>query len=331
LVIYLIYCVVVIFGAKIMSHIGQKASMILAIPFKVLFYACLYYVSIGYPVIIFTALMITAIEIRMMLFWVPYHTDFARFTNKKNRGWVIGFLSSISSLVSIFIPIISGWVIANHGFDVLFLIALFLVAVSIMPLFLVKPTYEKFTFSFIETWRHLFKGDYRRMLCSYFADGVEGTIGVVIWPIFMFQLLHGDFLKVGAVSSLIVLVSVVMRLVIGSYTDKFDKRRLLRWGSGLYAIGWIMKMFVATSFHIFIASTYHNFAAIAMRTPFSALIYEKAADSGHYVDELTVLRELALNIGKVFGIIALLILINLVGLQWTFILGAIASLFVNLI
>ena len=90
-------------------------------------------------------------------------------------------------------------------------------------------------------------------------------------------------------------------------------------------------MFVATSFHIFIASTYHNFAAIAMRTPFSALIYEKAADSGHYVDELTVLRELALNIGKVFGIIALLILINLVGLQWTFILGAIASLFVNLI
>lgn len=331
LAIHLIYVFAVVVGAKIMSKIGQKASMILAIPFKVLFYAGLYYMSLGYPVLIFTALMITAIEIRMMLFWVPYHTDFAAFTNKKNRGWVIGFLSSISSLVSIFIPIIAGWIISNHGFDVLFLIAMFLIGVSVLPLFLVRPTYEKFTFSFLQTFKQLFDKQYRRMFFSQFADGVESVIGMVIWPIFIFQLLQGDFLKVGAISSLIVLVAVVMRLVIGSYTDKIDKRKLLRWGSSLYAVGWILKMFVATTFHIFIASTFHNFSAIAMRTPFSALVYEKAADSGHYVDELTVLREIALSLGKVVGIVILLIMINMVGLQWAFVLGAVAALFVNLI
>lgn len=326
-----IYSITVVFGAKLMSKLGQKASMILSIPFKILFYGCLYYISVGYPILIFTILMLTVVEIRIMLFWVPYHTDFAKFTNKRNRGWVIGFLTSISSLVAIFIPIISGWIIANHGFDVLFLIVMLIIAVSVVPLFMVRPTYEKFTFTFFGTWKNLLSKKYRRMLFSYGADGVENTVGAIIWPIFIFQVLQGDFLKVGAISSLIVLVTVVTRLIVGSYTDKFDKRKLLKWGSGLYAIGWIFKMFVATSFHIFVVSTYHNFALVAMRTPFSAIMYEKAADSGHYVDELTVLREIALNVGKVIGIIILLILINLVGLQWTFILAAIASLFVNMI
>jgi MFS family permease len=331
LAVHVIYVIVVVFGAKIMSHIGQKASMILAVPFKVLFFGGLYYLSLGYPVMIFIALMLFAVEMRMMLFWVPYHTDFAEFTNKKDRGRIIGYLSAISSLVSIFIPIIAGWVIFNHGYDVLFLMAMLLVGVSVIPLFLVRPTYEKFSLSFIQTWQEIFSRKNRRMILSYSADGIENVVSTLIWPIFIFQLLNGDFLKVGAISSLIVLAAVAMKLVMGAYTDRFDKRKLLRFGSSLYAVGWIVKMFVGSSFHIFVVSTYHNFAAVAMRTPLRALIYEKAADSGHYVDELTVLREIAFNLGKAVGIVLLLLLVNMVGLQWTFVLGAIASLFVNLI
>lgn len=325
-----IYIFTVFFGAKIMSMIGQKASMILSIPFKVLLFACLYYLAQGYSILFFTALLISVREIRTMLFWVPYHTDFAGFTNKRTRGRVIGFLSAISSLVSIFIPIISGWIIANYGFEILFLIAMILVAVSIIPLFLVRPTFEKFSFSFLDTWRTIFNNKYRRMFLSYFADGMENVVGAVIWPIFIFQVLRGDFLVVGAVSSLIVLATVVIKLVMGSFTDKFNKRKLLHFGSVLYAIGWFIKIFVATSFQIFVVSTYHNFASIIMRTPFDALMYEKAADSGHYVDEFTVMREISLHLGKLVCVILLFVLINLIGLQWTFVLAGIASLFVNL-
>jgi len=142
---------------------------------------------------------------------------------------VIGFLSSISSLVSIFIPVISAWIIIQHGFDVLFLVVLILIAVSVVPLFLVRPTFEKFSYRFGQTWQKIFSRQHRRMCGSYFAQGIENSIGVIIWPIFIFQLLNGDFLKVGIVSSLIILVTVVLRLVIGSFTDRFDKRKVLRW------------------------------------------------------------------------------------------------------
>ena len=331
LIIHVIYAVMVIFGARLMSKLGQKLSMILSIPFKVIFYIGLYYLSLNYSLLTFTILMTVAIEIQMMLFWIPYHTDFARFTNKKNRGRVIGFLSSFSGLVAVVVPLLSAWIIINYGFNILFLIVIVLMAVSAAPLFLVKPTYEKFSFSFIETWRQFFGRRHQHLVISYFATGVENMVGGIIWPVFIFQLLGGDFLKVGLLSSVIILATIAIRLLMGSYTDRFNKYKLLKWGSGLYALGWIFKAFVATGWQIFITSTYHNFAAIAMQTPFSALTYEKAADSGHYVDELTVLREMALNLGRVFGVILLLILINIVGLQWTFILAAIASLFINII
>lgn len=331
LIIHLIYSLTVIFGARLMSKLGQKTAMIISMPFKVLFYLCLYYLALGYPVWIFVILMIIMIEIHMMMFWVPYHSDFAQFTNKKDRGRVIGFLSSISSLVSIFVPIISGWIIYNYDFDVLFLIVIILIAVSVLPLFMVSPTYEKFSFSFLETWRQFFKKKNRPMTLSFFSIGIENMIGGIIWPIFIFQLLAGNFLKVGVISSVIILSTIILQLVMGSYTDKFNKYKLLKWGSGLYALGWILKAFVLTGWQIFVVSAYHNFAAIIMQTPFSAITYEKAADSGHYVDELTVLREIALNLGRVVGAIILIVVINFVGLQWTFILAALASLFINMI
>ncbi len=327
--LYFLYAVTIFFGAKVMSRLGQKTSMILSIPFKVLFYGCLYYLSLGYPIIIFVALMLTTIEIRMNLFWVPYHTNFAQFTEKHNRGRVIAFLTSISSFVAVFIPIVSGWIISNYGFEVLFLIALILIAVSILPLFTVRATFEKFSFSFRKTWSSLVNRKYRRMVGSYFATGVENNVGAIIWPIFIFQIMEGDFLKVGVVSSLIVLGTIVLRLIVGNFTDQTNKRKLLRWGSGLYALGWFLKIFVATGFQIFIISIYHNFAAIVMRTPFNALIYEQAADSGHYVDEFTVIREMALNLGRAACAVGLLILVAVLGIHWTFILAAIASLFVN--
>jgi len=326
-----LYAFGVFFGAKIMSHIGLKSAMILSIPFKVLFYGSLYYLSVGYPILIFTAIMISVIEIRMMLFWVPYHTDFAEFTNKRTRGRVMGFLSAISSVVAIFIPLISGWIISNHGFQVLFLIAIVLISVSIVPLFLVKPTYEKFTFTFSQTWKNLWGKRYRKMTLCKFADGIENSVGAIMWPIFIFQVLNGNFFEVGALSSLIVLVTVVVKLGVGNLTDKFDKRKLMKVGSGLYAIGWFFKIFVNTGFDIFIASSYHNFSQIVMKTPFDALIYEKAADSGHYVDEITVMKEIALNLGRASCIILLFVIVNTLGISWAFAMAAVASLFVNIL
>ena len=66
-------------------------------------------------------------------------------------------------------------------------------------------------------------------------------------------------------------------------------------------------------------------------TPFDTLVYEISADSGHYVDEFTVLREMALTMGRVLVLAIVALLLLFVSLEWTFVIAAGASLLLNAI
>ena len=329
LVGHLIYIFTAAFGAIIASKISFRHALIFSVVCGTSYYVCLYFFDRG--ILLFSILAIILLSLDRMFYWVPYHSAFAKFTNRRNRGRTIALFTSVASLIAVVLPVISGYIITQHGFNVLFLIVILFYVCSIIPFFVTPRINEYYTFGYWQTWKVLFHPRERRMLVTYMADGAENVIGVVIWPIFMWQILIGNYQAVGLVSSLIILVTVLLRLMMGNYADKLNKKKLLRYGSILYSAGWLLKIFVQTGFHIFIASAYHNFAAIAMRTPYDTLMYEKAADSGHYVDEYSVLREMSLNIGRVLMILGLLVLFNFFGLNYAFIFAAVAVLFMNLI
>jgi MFS family permease len=154
-------------------------------------------------------------------------------------------------------------------------------------------------------------------------------VGLIIWPIFIWQLLDGNYFEVGVISSLIVIVTVALQIVVGKYIDKGNKQKMLKYGSGLYALGWVFKIFIATAFQIFIASTYHSLVKVFARTSFDTLNYEMAADQGHYVDEYTVLREMAISFGRMLMSLLIIFLISKFNLEWSFILAALAALTMN--
>ena len=279
-------------GAQIMSRIGLKKSLLIS----VLIGAAWYYFIRRFELdgsILFLGLSIIALKIDQMLYWIPYHTDFAKFTDKKTRGKQMAFLIGIASLVSIAIPFVSGQIITNYGYNVLFLIAFIIYILSIIPLFLIPDVREKYSFGYFQTYKEVFKKKNRKLLLSYGADGIQNSMGAVVWPVFIFLILNGNYVAIGLISSLVIFGSLIIQLIMGDLSDRFDKHRVLKWGTVLNAVGWFVKIFVSTGFQIFVAGTYHSFATIVMRTPFDALMYEQAADSGHYVDEYTVIREVS--------------------------------------
>ena len=71
------------------------------------------------------------------------------------------------------------------------------------------------------------------MLLSYMADGSQAIIAMVIWPIFIWLVLQGSYQAVGIVSSLIILATIVLRLILGDYVDRFDKKKMLRYGTNV--------------------------------------------------------------------------------------------------
>jgi len=317
-------------GAKIMTKIGLRQSMIIGAVAFGMFYLALYFTgTISFVYVILIALIFKMIW--RVIYWIPYHTEFAQFTDRRHRGRQIGTLSAVSSLLSIALPVLGGFFVANMGYGNLFLIATVASMAAIIPILMLPHVEEEYTFGYFETYKKLFQKKNRKMLIAYAADGAESVVGGLLWPIFIFGVLNGNYLSVGAISTAIVFVSVILKLVTGNAVDKVSKRRLLHLGTFIYSTGWVAKIFVTTAFHIFVASTYHSFALILMRTPFDAMMYERAADSGHYVDEYTVLREISLNIGRVIMIGLLFFLLSFVSIPIAFLLAALAALMINAI
>jgi len=317
-------------GAKVMSKLGLKKTLIISIPCLIGYYLGLYYFNnLGY--LLFLASALIAVTLFRILYWIPYHVDFAEFMTPQGRGKKIAFLASLSFLAGILAPFIAGFVINELGFNALFIIAIAIIGISIFPLFLIRPNPEKYSYSYFQTFKELLARKNRRIFFAYGADGAETVIAFTIWPIFIFGILKENYIAVGVISAAIVLVTVLLQLIMGRLTDKMRKRSLIRAGSALYAIGWAIKMFVETGFQIFVVSSYHSLTGIIKGVPFTTLIYEQMADRGHYIDEYTVLREVSLNVGRVLMLILCFILLGFVGLTWTFLLAAIASLFINIL
>lgn len=328
---YGIWLFLIPLGARLMTCFGIKKSLIISVIFGAIYYFMLGRFEVTND-LYYLGLVIVAMNIDRMFYVIQYHTDFAKFTNKPNRGKQMSFLLVIGSLVSIALPFLSGQILENYNFSILFTIAFSIYLVSALPLFLIPEKKEAFSYGYFETYKKVFSQKRRRMFFSYAADGAQSIVGAAFWPLFIWLILDKSYTAAGLVSSLVIFASIILRLIMGDLTDRINKKKLLKIGTWLFAVGWSIKMFVATGLQIFFASTYHDFANIVMRTPYDALMYERAADSGKMVDEYAVVREVEFTIGRVIMCLLVLGLVFATGnLALAFLGAGVISLLINLI
>lgn len=322
--LYIFFCPL---GARMINHIGLNNSLRISVFLFAGYYLCLYFIN--YNVYTIAALALLILTLTRAFFWIPYHTDLAIYTDKKNRGKSIGLLWATSTFLGVVMPVFSGFLITKFGYGLVFILAIVIYLCAFIPLLALPPAYEIYSWGYFETFKNFFKKKNRKLVLANMANGAENEVGIVIWPIFVWQLLEGNYLAVGAISSLIVFGTIVLQLSAGKITDKFDKRKIIHWGSLFYAIGWFAKIFVLSALQIFFVGTYHSFAQIFKDTPFDTLNYELLADQGHFVDEYTVIKEIAVQSGKVIMLAFVILIISKVSLNWAFALAALASLFIN--
>jgi len=331
LVGYLLYVLSVAFGAQFFNKFGFRKALQLSSVWGALFFTTFYFINKD-NLFYMLGLSLVVLILFRNFHWLPYHVDFAKFSDGKNRGRQVSLLEATGNIVGVITPIIAGFIIYKFGFGILFLIAIFLYLASLIPLITIPRTKEKFVWGYWETWKKLFSKEFRNKTFAFAADGAEVAVGTIVWPIFIFEILKGNYMEVGAVSTLVIGATVVIQLLTGKYIDKkFSKEKVLKYGSILYALGWIFKIFIATTFHIFVVDFYHRVTGILTKTPYITMTYDLAADEGHYVDEFTVLREIAINGGRVIMLGLVILIAAYFSLTWTFILAAIASIFLNLI
>jgi MFS family permease len=312
-------------SSRLLGVIGTRRMILLGIVFVIFAIGSLYYfpavpiyATVSY--IFFTA-------IYRALYWVPYHVDFANALDAHMRGRQLAILRNVASIILIAVPTIGGLIITSAGFSTVFLFSVFVMLIALVPLWFMKHTYERYSWGYIDTFMHLFARGNRPILLAHAANGAQGVVITIFWPIYVFTLLDERFTALGVIASLTVLAVIGLRSFVGKMFDKWSHKKMLIVGVAMATTGWASKLFVQTPLEIFVADSYHNFGRTVNSLSFDATTYEQSADNGRYVDEYTALKEMALSVGRIVMLLLLAVLVAFFNLKIAFILAAIVALF----
>lgn len=286
-------------SAKISSKLGLKHSMLLSVPFLILFFFLLYSLeNFHWPLPLLSVL----IGISTSLFWLSYHIDFAKFSSKKNRGKQVGLSKIIIAIFSVLGPIVGGIVLTFAGFEILFIVVSVLLLGSVIPLFFSREIHEPSSFSL----KGFFRGQKIKDILSYIGFGIEGKIGGVLWPLFIFIfILSEKYISLGLVSSLSLGVALISIIFVGKFSD-IHRRKILKTGTVFNSIIWVVKSFIVTPIQVFIADALHGISRVTMDVPFDAINYDKAKEKDRV--KIILQREMYIHMGVVLLFLVLMFL-----------------------
>lgn len=259
-------------SARIAAKFGIKHTIFFSTPFLILFLFLLYSLDkFSWP-LPFIGIIV---GISTSLFWIGYHVDFSKFSNKKQRGKEIGFSKIVASVFSALGPIVGGLILTFLGFKALFLLSSFLLVGAVVPLFFSREIHEPITFSF----KGFFKGQKIKDSLGFIGHGIEDGINAVIWPLFIFLFILGQkYTSLGLAYSLTFFFSIVFVFLIGKFSDLY-RRTLLKIGSIANAIVWIIRSFIVTPIQVFVLNSFYGLSKTSMEIPFDAISYDKANKS----------------------------------------------------
>lgn len=312
-------------AARLLKPVGMKKLMIIAlVPFLLIALAALYFWEYS-PTLMLIVYMV-AWAVYRALYWVPYHVEVTSFLDEGHRGRQVSFFTNLVAIAAIITPAVGGFIIQYFGFQWIFVAGFILVAMSVVPLLFMQETHEEYTYTYMESIKKLFDKESRDLLYAYAGDGAQGVVALVFWPIFIYLILDGNFAAVGAVSSLVIIATLALSAFAGEWVDRMSRTQLLVVSTIIYTTGWFLKSFATTALHIFLFDAYHSAGKAVNRVTFDAGSYTHLADNGHYVDEYTAFKEMALNIGRILMLAFAGLLAFLFGLKVAFVLAAFASL-----
>ena len=303
----------VIPAAKISSKFGFKHSIIYSIPVLILFYVLLHTLGTYNWPLWFLAI---TFGISNALFFVGYHTDFSKFSNKKYRGEQVGFAKIFASLAGTAGPLLGGFILVFVSFQALFIIVAVLLLTSAIPLFFSKDIHEPINFSLSQIFTDQKPRDY----LAFIGHGIESGVGSILWPVYIFFAVLNSFSILGFVTTLSFLVSLVSTFIIARVSD-VRRRLVLRIGSILNTVVWGIRAFVATTLQVFIIDSFYGLTRTMRGIPFDALSYDKANKSN--IVEFVVFREIITQTGRVVLFISMIFVSDLIV---SLILGSGASL-----
>jgi MFS family permease len=317
---YLVYAIGVPFffllAHKIARTIGLRKTVLIGYPFLFLYFFLLYTLNrLGTPLYI----LAIANALQVALYWFPLHIWLANTSHKGAVGNDLGKFFAASQFVGLFAPVIAAFVISFFGFKYLFLLTAAIYLVSVIPVLYLPefPFKEKIH---VRRFFQLLR-KYPRYIAAEIFENIREDAEGVIWPIFIY-LAFRNILAIGYIGALSGVGAILFNLLVGKYTDKIDKRKLLGAGALIMVLIWILRFFPATQLIAYGLTLASAFFGILIIIPINTMVYNIAKREG--APTFIIFREFGVAIGRIALYVFAFFVIK--SMDYIFIFAALACL-----
>lgn len=321
LVVYVMYFILMPLGAKVALRFGYNKSIILSSFFLIGYYLSLLGLE-NSSFFLFTA--VPALAIQKSLYWPGYHSEFSRYGDSHEEGREVSNREVIDMLGSVVGPFFGGLTLYLSNFDTLFSVVCLLILISNLPLFMIPEVFTPGAFSYVDAYRRLFDPENRRAVLSFLGYGEEFIV-LVLWPIYMYTFV-GNFLSLGSLVAVATLLTATVILYVGRATDHGNKHQVLKIGSVLYALSWLLRPFIINVAGIFWVDSFSRLTKRILSVPLMSIIYERGRET-HHIMRSSVLFEMSLVIGKILAMLFIIIIFSFWPLNAWSIIFIVAALF----
>ncbi len=322
LIIYGVYTFIVPVFGRLVGRIGLERSIFYSQFILIIYYLALFSIS-QVDALFYVAPVIAAIFKGM--YWPAFHADFVLFSKDEQRGREVGGIETLSMIVYILGPLLGGAILEWTSFEVLFITVSVLFILSSLPLMKVKEVHGKMDFSYWQSFKQMMSKQSKRSFVSYLGFGEE-LIVLSIWPIFIYVVI-GDYLEIGSLAALATFITSLVVLYLGRASDKYKKENILKLGTMIYFVVWLLRSFATKVWHVFSLDTVSRFSKEMLFVPLEVITYNKAKATNPL--SYGVFFEQSLALAKALAAIAVVIIASTFSDPWLpiFIVGALFSLF----
>jgi MFS transporter, YQGE family, putative transporter len=274
--------------------------------------------------------------IALGFYWLSFNVLAYDFTSQENRGFFYGFNGFIQSLAGVLGPLISGLILGYlaglKGYIIIFSISLFLyiitgaISLQIKPLQAMKRFYLKEALS-PRNWSRQWK----QILSGSFMYGVREGIFMFIINL-LFFISTASELKLGWFSSLNAILSMIVFYFVGRRISQEKQGRFLLIGV-LGVIGATLLLLIEINAYTLLTFGIVNaiFTPYIL-VPYSSIGFDVMAQSplsAKLRTEFIIVREIAVNIGRVIPVLLFIYFYDAEGLsviKWFLLVPTIALL-----
>ncbi len=275
-------------SAKIASRIGYKKTSLLSSPFLLLFYILIR--DIG-PGTLESYLIALIGGIGFNMYPIGMNPEMAASSDSKKRTEESGYFFSMSSLAAAISPFLGGLLLAVFNFNILFLIATFMILVSFLPFVFNSEHKDGMGSDFTEFIKRFSKADFG----TFYIAGSIFLGKMLVWPFYLATFIEGS-VSIGGAGSIVAISSGIASAFVGKISDKYGKVRVVTIASVITALSYIGMSLVITPLQAFLISAVNGLSFTIFNVP----IFSTAMDHSQHSDKLEyfAVREIALTLGR---------------------------------